>query len=124
MLGEISCLGGIVLRVEKCLGIVEGQGMDALIQTAWYSYNASVRGAYNIFRYDNQDEDFSFRPGHQDAHHKHLFDWQTGDETGLEWIGSEAWPTLGQVIEELHQWYWSNRILLPSKHEYPEIGLR
>lgn len=123
MFGEIGCLGGILISVEKQLLIVGSAQSDALVQTSWYSYNASIRGGHNIWRYDNQHEDASFR-GHPDPHHKHIFDWQTGDEIKVDWIGAEGWPNLGEVIQELQDWYWNNRAQLPNVDVYPEIGLR
>lgn len=33
MTGEIACLGGIVVRVEKFLEVLEGDGPDAYVRT-------------------------------------------------------------------------------------------
>ncbi len=121
--GEIGCSGGIVIGVEKNLSILEVYDADALVQTNWYSYNAFIRNGHNIFRYDNQHEDASFR-NHPDPHHKHIFDWRTGDEIRVDWIGAANWLTLGEVIEELYEWYWTNKDELPNPDAYPEINLR
>lgn len=123
MIGEISCLGNVVIRVEKELIILEGNDSNALIQTSWYSYNASIRGGHNILRYDNQHEDASFR-NHPDPHHKHVFDWREGDELSIDWVGADNWPNLGEVIQELYDWYWENKIYLMNPDEYSSIGLR
>jgi hypothetical protein len=72
---------------------------------------------------DNQHEDAGFRH-HPDSHHKHIFNWQTGDEVDVEWIGAERWLNLGEVIRELEEWYWSNKLLLPWPEDYPKMGLR
>lgn len=114
--GEIACVGRIVVAVDKLLESVSG-GADPCIQTVMYSYNVSIRGRHNVFRYDNQHEHWRY-PGHDDEHHCHLFDWETGDE--LEgspiWIGASRWPTLGDVIAETETWYLENRHLLPDPY--------
>jgi len=126
--GEISCLGEIVIAVEKFLDIHDLLPQpidDFVVQTTWYSYNAFVRNHSNILRYDNQDGD-DLRPGHADAHHKHSFDWLTGkEEPGSPfWVGSEGWLTLGEVIQEVEDWYWANRKDLPHPDAYPNLNLR
>jgi hypothetical protein len=65
-----------------------------------------VRGRHPIFRYDNFHTDWLY-PGHQDEHHKHLFDWKVGEqmEDSPIWIGAEKWPTLSDVINEAGDWY-------------------
>jgi len=123
--GGIGCLGNIVVQVEKFIEVLNGAGEDAVVQTKWYSYNAFIRGNYNLFRYDNQDNDY-FRPGHRDEHHKHLFDWRTGEElpTSPAWIGADKWPTLGEVLQEVEEWYWQHREDLPNPADYPDLDLR
>lgn len=122
MTGEIGCRGQIVVQVEKYLLIFDGEGLDANVQTFDYKYNAFVRGRNNILRYDNAHS----YPGHGDAHHKHMFDWQTGEQLpGFpEWVGENGWPTLGEVLEEVEQWYWGNRDDLPEPEKYPKLELR
>lgn len=123
--GEIACLGEIVVTVEKYIEILEGQGDNATVQTIWYSYNASVSNRGNILRYDNQDYDY-LRPGHLDEHHKHIFDWHSGDEGAGSpiWVGKQNWPTLGDVLQELQDWYWHHRAELPNPDIYPVLGRR
>jgi hypothetical protein len=124
MYGEIACLGSIVIRVEKALRILQADGANSLVEADWYAYNVSVRNQKNIFRYDNQDQDFSFRKDHQDRHHKHVFDWKTGDELAVKWVGAERWPKLNEVIEEARNWYWAHKDELSNPDGYPQIGLR
>ncbi|HEX5498394.1 MAG TPA: hypothetical protein VFX03_04170, partial [Thermomicrobiales bacterium] len=63
----------------------------------------------SIFRYDNADS----KPGHEDAHHKHLFDPATWREKlPEEWIGFDRWPHLNEVIEELRDWWETTGQLL------------
>lgn len=122
--GEIACQGGVVIRVGKALRILENNGWESLIETDWYAYNVSIRGGHNVFRYDNQDEDYTFRRGHGDPHHKHIFDWRTGDELETKWIGADGWPNLDEVILETRDWYWRHRGELNSPEEYPALGVR
>jgi len=114
----------MVIRVEKGLRILENKGANSLIETSWYAYNVSIRGGHNVFRYDNQDEDYRFRKGHSDPHHKHIFDWVTGDELEIKWIGRNFWPKLDEVIVEAREWYWANKNRLPNSDEYPDLDLR
>jgi hypothetical protein len=90
--GEISCLGDIVIRVEKNLIVIDDGTLDPLVQTVDYAYNASVRGVKSFLRNDNLH---SF-PGHRDAHHRHDFDWKTEKDlsNSPSWVGEESWPTL------------------------------
>lgn len=122
MAGEIACLGGIVVRVEKYLEVLEGEALDAYVRTFEYKYNAFVRGRNNVLRYDNSHT----YHGHGDAHHKHVYDWRTGEHLpGFPaWVGEHGWPTLGEVLEELRAWYWANREGLPEPDGYPELGQR
>lgn len=116
--GEIGCKGHIVIEVTKELEYLDPPGVtDPLVQTRWYSYNVSVQGVGNVFRYDNQH----VHPGHGDAHHKHLFDWRSNNELPESpiWIGAENWPVLGQVIEEARQWHAEHYADLPDPEGYP-----
>jgi hypothetical protein len=82
-----------------------------------YSYNAFVRGGHNILRYDNAHE----RLGHPDAHHKHVFDFDTGEElTGSPYPTGPDWPNLGDVIRELITWHGENYAKLTSPEEFAE----
>ena len=121
MFGEIACLGRIVVRVEKYLEVSEGEGLDALVQTVEYKYNASVRGRNNVLRYDNTHA----YPGHAYARHRHGYDWKTGEQPEIPaWVGEHRWPTLGEVLEELRQWYWENREDLAEPDGYPDLEQR
>lgn len=102
--GEISCLGNIAVRVEKTLVVLGEEGeTDPLVQTVDYAYNASVRGYKSFLRYNN----LHTVPGHKDAHHKNSFDWQTEEHLpgSPEWVGEAGWPTLGEYLEEVREWY-------------------
>lgn len=120
--GEISCLGDMVIRVEKYLRVLEEDSPDPLVQTYSYSYNASLRTFGNVMRYDNLHP----HEGHRDSHHKHDFDWRTGEEFPYSprWVGTTGWPTLSEFIEEIVGWYYRHQNELPNPDSYGEIGLR
>jgi len=120
MQGDIACRGGIVISVDKILDTV-GEDSEQMVQTATYSYNASIRG-YNAFlRNDNAH----LHPGHIDPHHRHEYDWERGDEMPGSplWVGADRWPTLGQFIEEVDRWYWEHRDVLPDPDAEARLGL-
>ena len=118
--GEIACLGNIVITVNKTIEILESDGDDDFVQTLTYSYNASVRGAKSFLRNDNAHP----HDGHCDSHHRHDLDWRT--EANLpgspHWVGEGGWPTLGQFIEAVADWYWSHRDELPEPDAFPVLG--
>ncbi len=123
--GEIACLGGIVISVDKTLeifGDTDTENMpkpDTMIQTMYYAYNASVRGVGNIVRHDNTDHH-----GHPDPHHRHDYDLnsRTEVEGSPFWVGEENWPHLNQFVEMVAAWYWEHRSELPDPDGFPELG--
>ena len=125
--GEIGCCGNIVISVDKLIDVISGSGVNAVVQTRCYAYNVFIRNRFNLFRYDNQDDYFSsLFAEHKDIHHKHLFDWETGEELSDSpiWVGEDSWPTLGEVIQEAEEWYWSNQDKLEYPDSYPDLDLR
>jgi hypothetical protein len=125
MVGDIACLGDLVVSVEKYLVVVTpgATPADALddgdieVQTLIYSYNASVRGHGTVFRYDNCHG----WAGHADNHHVHRCDWRKKEDTGrVNWVGEARWPTLAEVIIELEGWYWGTRDDLPQPDDYAD----
>jgi len=120
--GEIGCLVRIVVSVLKTLEVLDGEGLDATVQTVTYSYNVSIRPGHNLFRYDNLHS----RRGHPDDHHKHLFDWRTGEELpeSPKWIGANGWPTLTEEVIEAERWYWDHRDELEAPDSFPELQVR
>lgn len=119
--GEIGCKGNIVIDVFK-LFTVGPEDENPFIQTYRYAYNASMRGYNTFLRHDNAHP----FPGHPDQHHRHEFDWRTGEETpgSPRWVGVAGWPTLGQFIQEIADWYWKHRESLPAPDGVPTLGLR
>ena len=120
--GHIACKGGIVITVNKILEILEGEGEDAMVQTAKYSYHVQFRGGNSIFRYDNAHS----WDGHADSHHKHLFDSNgVEEENSPIWVGEAAWPKLNDVIHEVVDWYCDNMHNIADPDVFPDLnGLR
>lgn len=119
MEGEIGCRGKIVIHVDKILEFTDDEGK--FVQTRYYAYNVLIRGRGNLFRYDNQHEEMLY-PGHPDPHHKHEYDLETLSELPDSpiWIGSENWPTLGEVIAEAQAWHADNYAILDDPEAYPQ----
>ncbi len=110
MEGQISCEGGLVCRVEKLLEVVDANNPNnPLVQTVRYAYNVHLAGGRNLFRYDNAHR----HAGHGDENHCHAFDWRTGAALSVRWTGAD-WPTLGEVLSEMRDWYWQNRAALEA----------
>jgi hypothetical protein len=105
--GNLPCLGDIRLDVGKLLSVVSGEGSNAMVQTIEYSYNASIHIG-NIFRYDSP------HPDHNKFHHVHRFNVFDNDHIGN--VDPCEWPHLGDVIDELQEWYYENyNRLYPSE---------
>ena len=102
--GKVECLGGLVVDVRKILNILGGEGAEALVQTAHYSYNVSLRGVGNVFRYDGP------HVTHNRQHHVHRYDVLSGDHDGVVHFfeSHEDVPTLGEVIDEAVNWYFQH----------------
>lgn len=121
LLGEIACNGYIIVKVHKTLAVLDGEGSVALVQTIAYSYNAFVKGHGTFLRIDNAHA----HPGHADAHHRHLQDWQTGNELPGSpfWVGADGWQTLGDFLSDVRDWYWEHRSELPKPDSVPPISI-
>ena len=125
MVGDIGCLGNIRVTVEKYLAIVTPKATpsevldgdhDIAVQTIAYAYHASIADYGAILRYDNNHP----WPRHADNHHVHRCDWRDRDDDSgrVEWIGADRWPTLGDVVREVMDWYFVNRDELPEPDAY------
>ncbi len=105
--GRLVCVDGLEIHVTKLLDVRYLQSGRPEVRTRTYSYHVLRRHAdrrvANLFRYDNIHP----HPGHADAHHRHEYDDDGVEERHVEHVGAEQWPTLGQVIQETHQW-WAN----------------
>lgn len=121
--GQMSCLGDIVITVEKLLAVLEGDPqeapLDTTVQTIMYSYNASVRGHNSFLRYDNCHR----HRGHTDDHHRHIMDWKNEREAmgSPEWVGEDGWPHLSQFVDFVDDWYRENGSQLPAPQAIPAL---
>ncbi len=122
--GGIACLGNLVLSVNKFLRILSDPDDDnPMVETKHYKYNLSVYGYDTVFRYDNSHP-WYLHPRHHDPHHKHLFDWRAGKEVRPPsplWIGVDDWPHLHRVIEEVREWHYLYRHVLPEPDAFPPL---
>jgi hypothetical protein len=107
MIGRLFFAHGLFIHVRKILE----RNDRGQVRTVQYSYHAGVIGkdARSILQYDNAHP----HPGHADEHHRHRYDCQHWIEIKPpEWIGRERWPTLGDVIEELYEWWNEEGVFL------------
>jgi len=105
MSGSILCAGGLRVEVRKVLRIVSGEAATAMVQTVDYTYHATLDGFGNLLRYCSPHDDDA-HPEHKPYHHKHSYDVLGGDVVGsIEAIAEDDWPTLGEVLAELRDWY-------------------
>lgn len=102
----------------KNLEFTDADPTDPHVQTVEYSYNVSVYNRGNVFRYDNQHAD-RLHDDHSDEHHKHIFDWETGGQLSIIWIGADKWPTLGDVVQEARDWHSDHFDELPNRNGFP-----
>lgn len=98
LVGSIRCAGGIVVTVDKTLRILDGEGMNALVENVQYSYNVHVTGRGNVVRYDAPH-------AHRPYHHAHRFDFFNGGDGLIDQLIGDSWPTLGDVLLEAEKWY-------------------
>jgi hypothetical protein len=111
--GEIACRGNIVVSVRKLLTFMP-RDSDFDVQTEKYSYNVRVADAGNIFRYDNQHT----HEGHADSHHKDIYKFPGDDKLDVQWVGTDDWPTLGDVLKEARDWHADNYSFLASPEDF------
>ena len=97
---EIFCTNKTKITVVKTAA-VKLQGNKLLAKTEDYSYNASIPGEGNVFRYDNAH----IHNGHKTKHHKHTFQIPgIEDNNSPIPIDDDKWPHLHQIVEELMQY--------------------
>ena len=115
MEGEIECVCGLRITVTKVFTVERQKGKDPLIRTEAYSYNVSLSGIGNVFRYCSPHPDESIP--HHAHHHRHRYDVWAGDESGTIDVirDGETVPTLGEVLEEARRWMNDNHGLLHER---------
>lgn len=103
--GILYCADAVEIKVEKRQEVRLRAGRLE-VRTVDYSYHAyhriDARRVRNLVRYDNSHP----RPDHPDDHHKHEYDEHGQDR--VVHVGEDEWPTLGQVIDEVHAWWFAN----------------
>jgi hypothetical protein len=107
--GRLSCQDGLFIDVDKTLEVRE----DGWVRTIYYKYHVGIDGPSprSIFRYDNAHT--YAREGQPDEHHKHIYDWDTGEVIAPPThVGRDAWPHLSDVIEETFGWWQAHRDFL------------
>lgn len=112
--GRLLCQDGLYIDVDKTLEV----RADGWVRTIRYSYHVGFEGPpmRSLFRYDNAHT--YVREGHPDAHHRHAYDWSTGEEIRSPiHVGYENWPHLSDVIEEVYGWWQQNTQLLGQRHD-------
>lgn len=105
--GELICADGYELHIRR-LQVTDDRGGALWVKTATYSYHALHRrreATRQLFRYDN----IHVHPHHDDPHHRHGFDRNGLEMKPVEHIGVVQWPNLGQVLDELFE-YWKQRL--------------
>lgn len=110
--GCIACVGNIVICVQKTLDILGEEGdPDPFVQTWKYAYQAHRYGMHELLRHDNAPHH-----DHQDEHHFHEFEWDSGEE--LEgspfWCGAPNWPTLYEFVMKVANIYYAKGCALPG----------
>ena len=91
-------------------------GEEPRVKTTGYSYSAILSGYGSVFRYGSP------HPDHNQFHHVHRYRPLEGDVHGAVSAidPPDEWPTLGEVMRELSEWYDAHveRILaLPTAPE-------
>lgn len=125
--GELSCKGLIVIDVFKLLEVVDRKDNIDYVKTRYFKYNVHIRGKFEILRYDNSDHHIH----HNTTFHKHEYNWNTGVEYMAECnccpkycLNENDFPHLGDVVDEMYQWWIEYNQLLQNPDDFPEVGLR
>lgn len=110
--GELVIVGDLLLR-DRVLKVTVVKSLQVLeetdpsnpdVQTSSYSYNVSLVGHGNVFRYCSPHSD------HNEYHHRHQYDpFGSHPEANTVTDCGDDWPTLSEVIEEAEEWYWANK---------------
>ena len=91
--GQVFCLRGVVLEVEKVME-VRYTGGQRRVRTMSFRYAAWVRGGSSVLRYHN------IHRGDNEYHHR-VFDPVTGQEVFYEPLQRYQFPIFTEVLDEL-----------------------
>ncbi len=100
--GLVRCVDSLEIAVDKDQEIedVNGSVSVCTIKYRYHVLHRSDDGAVtNLWRYDNSH----VAPGDPDAYHFHCYRADGSD--AVMHVGEEGWPTLGDVIDDLHRWW-------------------
>lgn len=103
--------GRLKVTVAKVLESTDdGDSANPMVQTIAYSYNVSIIGHGNVFRYCSPHDENDDTIDHHKQHHRHQYDPFGPDrfKNQVTLIEDGNWPTLGQVVQEADQWYLAN----------------
>jgi Family of unknown function (DUF6516) len=98
--GTLLCGHGIEIHVHKVQDKRTRPDGQPEVRTVRYKYQAMRREndrVVTLVRYDNSEHH-----GQPDPHHRHGYDAQGGQIDPPEHVGEDSWPTLGDVIQEVH----------------------
>ena len=109
--GALRCADGFEIQVYKVQELRRRGDGRPEVRTTAYSYHVLQRGQdgeRNVLRYDNAHA----YDGHPDAHHRH--DYEEGGTSHVQHLSEREWPdgdwpTLGDVLDELHALWRSNQ---------------
>jgi len=103
--GILYCADSLEVKVDKRQEVRIRAGRVE-VRTTDYTYHVyrrvSRNQVRNLLRYDNTHP----HPNHPDGHHKHEYDARGRDR--VRHVGEDGWPTLGDVIDEVHGWWLAN----------------
>lgn len=104
LLGTIQCRGGIYIRVEKVIKLLD-ESEDPRAVRSSYTYNVALEGQGNIFRYDSPHPD-----GHRSVHHVHRGKPLDPDQEEVvePILDEDDTPHLSEVIDEAEEWYYDH----------------
>ena len=91
--GQVFCLRGVVLEVEKYF---ESRYFGGLHKVRCYSYRyvAWIQGGHPVLRYHNVHQN-------DNQYHHRVFDPYSGEEVGYEALLRYQFPLFAEVLDEL-----------------------
>ncbi len=95
--GSIYCFGDVIIEVQKRFDD-QMKGSLFQIRGKTYRYVAWVQGHHALLRYHNTHLN-------DDNYHHRVFNWRTGEEVLYEALERHQFPTLAEVLDEVHAVY-------------------
>lgn len=121
--GQINCINGIIIEIDKELGVIRDlhKAEYAVVQTVSYSYHVRLTHpkdpdkSRNLFRYDGHG--VRHHECHPDKHHCHEYDDNGKEIKGQgkctcgkcpTFVGAASWPHISDVVDEAQDWYFAH----------------